>query len=96
MVDVSEVMLMQVTSGFYFFGIFWSNCNFIFLNGKNVVFFEFFVTKFWGKKKLIKKSRDSILSPEGSHKYRRIIIFLSFIFLLPNPGKSFYGSILVQ
>jgi hypothetical protein len=51
MVDVSEVMLMDVTSGFYFFGIFWSNCNFIFVNGKNAVFFEFFCYQIWGAKK---------------------------------------------
>jgi hypothetical protein len=31
MVDVSEVMLMEVTSGFYFFGIFFVKLQFIFL-----------------------------------------------------------------
>jgi len=77
---------MEVTSGFYFFGIFLSNHNFIFLNGKNVVVLSFFVTKFWGKKKLIKKSPDSILSPEGSHKYRRMIIFLKFHIFIAKSG----------
>jgi hypothetical protein len=68
------------------FGIFLSNCNFIFLNGKNVVFFEFFHYQISGKKNLMKKSRDSILSPEGSHKYRRMIIFLKFHVFIAKSG----------
>jgi hypothetical protein len=50
MVDVSEVMLMEVTSGFYFFGIFFVKLQFIFLNGNNVVFFEFFCYQISGGK----------------------------------------------
>jgi hypothetical protein len=86
MVDVSEVMLMQVTSGFYFSGKYLSNRNFVFLNGKNVIFLSFFITKFWKKNKLIKKSLDSILSPEGSHKYRRMMIFLKFHVFIAKSG----------
>jgi hypothetical protein len=72
MVDVSEVMLMEVTSGFYFFGIFLSNCNFIFPN--------------LGRKKIMKKSRYSTLSPEGSHQYRRMIIFHKFHIFIAKSG----------
>ncbi len=42
-------LLMEVTSGFYFFGIFLSNRKIIFVNGKVVVVLSVFVTKFGEK-----------------------------------------------